>query len=74
MVTKLANKHPNAYKTAKTMCRMTRNMQLWEAIELEMAHIHENYFLTEGEMVKIALKQFKDKKIKTGTGETYSKS
>ena len=23
MVKKLANKHPNAYKTAKTMCRMT---------------------------------------------------
>jgi feruloyl-CoA hydratase/lyase len=71
MIKKLANKHPNAYKTAKTMCRMTRKMPLWEAIELEMAHIHENYFLTEGEMVKIALKQFKDKKIKTGTGETY---
>ena len=73
MIKKLANKHPNAYKTAKTMCRMTRKMPLWEAIELEMAHIHENYFLTEGEMVKIALKQFKDGKIKTGTGETYSK-
>ena len=71
MVKKLAGKHPNAYKTAKTMCRMTRNMPLWEAIELEMAHIHENYFLTEGEMVKIALKQFKEGKIKTGTGETY---
>lgn len=73
MVKKLANKHPNAYKTAKTMCRMTRHMQFWEAIELEMAHIHENYFLSEGEMVKIALKQFKEKKIKTGTGETYKK-
>jgi feruloyl-CoA hydratase/lyase len=73
MIKKLANKHPNAYKTAKTMCRMTRKMPLWEAIELEMAHIHENYFLTEGEMVKIALKQFKQGKIKTGTGETYSK-
>jgi feruloyl-CoA hydratase/lyase len=73
MVRKLANKHPNAYKTAKTMCRMTRYMHFWEAIELEMAHIHENYFLTEGEMVKIALQQFKDKKIKTGTGETYQK-
>ncbi len=72
MIKKLADKHPNAYKTAKTMCRMTRSMQLWEAIELEMAHIHENYFLTEGEMVKIALKQFKDKKIKTGTGESYT--
>jgi feruloyl-CoA hydratase/lyase len=71
MIKKLANKHPNAYKTAKTMCRMTRKMPLWEAIELEMAHIHENYFLTEGEMVKIALKQFKEKKIKTGTGESY---
>ena len=74
MVTKLANKHPNAYKTTKTMCRMTRYMHLWEAIELEMAHIHENYFLTEGEMVKIALQQFKEKKIKTGTGETYSQT
>lgn len=73
MVKKLANKHPNAYKTAKTMCRMTRYMQYWEAIELEMAHIHENYFLSEGEMVKIALKQFKAKKIKTGAGETYKK-
>ena len=73
MVKKLANKHPSAYKTAKTMCRMTRYMQFWEAIELEMAHIHENYFLSEGEMVKIALKQFKAKKIKTGTGETYKK-
>lgn len=70
---RLADKHPNAYKTAKTMCRMTRYMALWEAMELEMAHIHENYFLTEGEMVKVALKQFKDKKIKTGTGETYRK-
>lgn len=73
MIKKLAAKHPNAYKTAKTMCRMTRYMQFWEAIELEMAHIHENYFLSEGEMVKIALRQFKDKKIKTGTGETYKK-
>ena len=73
MVKRLAAKHPNAYKTAKTMCRMTRYMQFWEAIELEMAHIHENYFLSEGEMVKIALRQFKDKKIKTGTGETYKK-
>lgn len=71
MVTKLANKHPNAYKTAKTMCRMTRSMQLWEAIKIEMAHIHENYFLSEGEMVKIALQQFKNKEIKTGTGESY---
>lgn len=71
MVTRLAAKHPNAYRTAKTMCRMTRNMQLWEAIELEMAHIHENYFLTEGEMVKIALQQFRQKKIKTGAGDAY---
>ncbi len=71
MITKLAAKHPEAYRTAKTMCRMTRKMQLWEAIELEMAHIHENYFLSEGEMVKVALRQFKDKQIKTGTGETY---
>ena len=73
MVTRLAAKHPNAYKTAKTMCRMTRRMQFWEAIELEMAHIHENYFLSEGEMVKIALQQFKDKEIKTGAGDTYEK-
>jgi hypothetical protein len=29
--------------------------------------------LSEGEMVKIALKQFKDKKIKTGAGEDYKK-
>jgi len=73
MVKKLASKHPNAYKTAKTMCRMTQHKQFWEAIELEMAHIHENYFLSEGEMVKIALRQFKEKKIKTGAGETYKK-
>ena len=71
MVNKLANKHPTAYRTAKTMCRMTRAMQLWEAIELEMAHIHENYFMSEGEMVKIAIRQFKNKEIKTGTGESY---
>ena len=71
MVTKLAAKHPEAYRTAKTMCRMTRRMQLWEAIELEMAHIHENYFLSGGEMVKVAIRQFRDKQIKTGTGETY---
>lgn len=71
MVRRLAEKHPSAYRTAKTMCRMTRMMQLWEAIELEMAHIHENYFMSEGEMVKIAIRQFKDKKIKTGTGESY---
>ena len=37
-----------------------------------MAHIHENYFLSEGEMVKIALQQFKNKEIKTGTGESYT--
>lgn len=73
MASVLARKNPNAYKTAKTMCRMTRHMQLWEAIKLEMAHIHENYFMTEGEMVKMALQQFKQKKIKTGTGETYVK-
>lgn len=71
MVKKLAAKHPNAYATAKSMCRMTRYMQLWEAIKIEMAHIHENYFLSEGEMVKVALQQFKNKEIKTGTGETY---
>ena len=71
IVKRLAGKHPNAYKTAKTMCRMTRKMSLAEAIELEMAHIHENSCLTQGEMVKGALQQFKDKKIKTGTGEDY---
>jgi len=71
MVSKLADKNPHAYKTAKTMCRMTRNMQLWEAIELEMAHIHENYFMTEGEMVRKALQLFKKKQLKTGAGETY---
>jgi trans-feruloyl-CoA hydratase/vanillin synthase len=71
VMTKLVSKHPHAYKTAKTMCRMTRNMQLWEAIELEMAHIHENYFMTDGEMVRIALQQFKRKEIRPGTGETY---
>ena len=70
---RLAGKHPNAYATAKAMCRMTPKMNFAEAIKLEMAHIHENYFLTEGEMVKIALKQFKEKKIKTGTGEDYKK-
>jgi len=37
---KLAGKHPNAYKTANDVS-MTRYMQFWEAIELEMAHIHE---------------------------------
>ena len=71
IVKRLAGKHPNAYKTAKTMCRMTRKMGFREAIELEMAHIHENYFLTEGEMVKVALQQFKAKQIRTGTGEDY---
>lgn len=73
IVRRLAGKHPNAYKTAKAMCRMTPKMSFAEAIKLEMAHIHENYFLTEGEMVKIALKQFKEKKIKTGTGQDYQK-
>ncbi len=71
MVQRLAGKHPNAYETAKAMCRMTPRMSFADAIKLEMAHIHENYFLSEGEMVKIALKQFKEKKIKTGTGEDY---
>ena len=73
MVRKLAGKHPEAYRTAKTMCRMTGKMSFWEAVELEMAHIHENYFLTEGEMVKVALQQFKQKKIRTGAGETYKR-
>lgn len=72
MVKLLAAKHPVAYRTAKTMCRMTPQMQLWEAIELEMAHIHENYFLSNGEMVKVALQQFKQKKLRPGTGETYA--
>lgn len=71
MVSVLAAKHPVAYRTAKTMCRMTPGMQLWEAIELEMAHIHENYFLSDGEMVKVALQQFKQKKLRPGTGQTY---
>ena len=31
---KLANKHPNAYATAKSMCRVTRYMKLWEAIKI----------------------------------------
>lgn len=74
MVSLLAAKHPVAYRTAKTMCRMTPKMQLWEAVELEMAHIHENYFLSNGEMVKVALKQFKQKKLKPGTGQTYSEN
>lgn len=73
VVKRLAGKHPNAYRTAKAMCRMTPRMSFAEAIKLEMAHIHENYFLTEGEMVKVALKQFKQKQIKTGTGEDYKK-
>ena len=68
----LAAKHPVAYRTAKTMCRMTPQMQLWEAIELEMAHIHENYFLSNGEMVKVALQQFKRKELRPGTGQTYT--
>lgn len=71
MVSVLAAKHPVAYRTAKTMCRMTPGMQLWEAIELEMAHIHENYFLSNGEMVKVALQQFKQKKLRPGTGQSY---
>lgn len=71
IVKRLAGKHPNAYKTQKAMCRMTPRMSFPEAIKLEMAHIHENYFMTQGEMVKIALKQFKEKKIKTGAGEDY---
>jgi feruloyl-CoA hydratase/lyase len=71
LVTRLAEKNPEAYKTAKTMCRMTRRMELWEAIEVEMAHIHENYFLTEGEMVKRALQRFAGKNLRPGTGETY---
>jgi trans-feruloyl-CoA hydratase/vanillin synthase len=68
----LAGKHPVAYRTAKTMCRMTPRLQLWEAIELEMAHLHENYFLSEGEMVKVALQQFKQKQLRPGAGETYA--
>lgn len=71
MVNVLAAKHPVAYKTAKTMCRMTPHMQMWEAIELEMAHLHENYFLTNGEMVKVALRQFKQKTLRPGTGQVY---
>jgi trans-feruloyl-CoA hydratase/vanillin synthase len=71
LVTRLAEKNPHAYKTAKTMCRMTPRMQLWEAIELEMAHIHENYFFTEGEMVKRALQLFAGKNLRPGTGDTY---
>jgi feruloyl-CoA hydratase/lyase len=71
LVEKLAGKHPVAYRTAKTMCRMTPRMRLDEAIELEMAHIHENLFLTEGEMVKVALKQFAGKRLRPGTGQTY---
>lgn len=71
VVKRLAGKHPNAYATAKAMCRMTRKMEFDEAIKLEMAHIHENYFMTEGEMVKVALQQFKNKQIKTGEGEDY---
>ena len=74
MITLLASKHPAAYKTAKKMCRMTPQMQLWEATELEMAHIHENYFLSEGEMTKVALQQFKNKTLRPGAGQTYSKS
>ncbi len=68
---KLAGKHPVAYRTAKTMCRMTPAMRLEDAIELEMAHLHENLFLTEGEMVKVALRQFADKRLRPGTGQTY---
>lgn len=67
----LANKHPVAYKTGKKMCRMTPKMQLWEATEIEMAHIHENYFLSKGEMTKVALKQFQKKKFRPGTGSNY---
>ncbi len=71
MARKLAGKHPNAYAVAKRMCRMTRQMPLWDAIALEMAHIHENYFFTQGEMAKVAIRQFTSKLIKTGAGESY---
>lgn len=70
---RLAAKHPAAYATAKKMCRMTPSMQLWEAIELEMAHIHENLFLSEGEMIGVALRQFEDKQFRPGTGESYDR-
>ena len=52
---------------------MTPRMSFAEAIKLEMAYIQENYFFTESEMVKVALKQFKQKQMKTGTGEDYKK-
>lgn len=74
MMSLLASKNPVAYRTAKKMCRMTPRMQLWEATELEMAHIHENYFLSNGEMTKVALQQFKNKTLRPGTGQTYSES
>ncbi len=68
----LADKHPTAYKTQKKMCRLTPKMQLWEATEIEMAHIHENYFLSKGEMTKVALKRFQEKKFRPGTGTSYT--
>jgi feruloyl-CoA hydratase/lyase len=70
---RLAEKHPTAYSTAKTMCRMTPPMQLWEAIELEMAHLHENLFLSEGEMINVALGQFERKQLRPGTGQVYTR-
>lgn len=71
--TRLAGKHPVAYATAKSMCRMTPSMQLWEAIELEMAHLHENLFLTQGEMIRVALRQFERKEVRPGMGEAYQR-
>lgn len=74
VATRLAKKHPVAYSTAKTMCRMTPSMQLWEAIELEMAHIHENLFMTKGEMIDVALRQFERKELRPGTGQSYERT
>jgi trans-feruloyl-CoA hydratase/vanillin synthase len=68
---KLAAKHPVAYRMAKRLARMTPRMTFEEAMEVEMAHIHENLFLSNGEMITAALKQFKDKKLRPGSGETY---
>jgi feruloyl-CoA hydratase/lyase len=71
---RLAAKHPAAYATAKKMCRMTPLMPLADAIELEMAHIHENLFLSEGEMISVALRQFERKEFRPGTGESYDRT
>lgn len=70
----LKAKHPIALRSAKWNYLLTRRLgaDLLDAIQWELAMLHENTFFTKAEWVKVALQKFKAKEFKPGL-EAYKR-